>query len=185
MNIVSASIALCPGTKYNATTVRPTTLSSMGKWIIWNEYSAYRQSQVRKSTGSGVEWDGCSLIILSSYCVRVFSLILDSSVGLSASIQSAGDLVSETLVRILHSAEEDNLSPLDSKIACPCQSFEINNSKQILYKETLTGVALWSHQPTIPYRFFKLMSSVTSINQLWNGTMTPMVLFISYAAHHL
>ena len=30
--------------------------------------------------------------------VQVFSLILDSSVGLSAGIQSAGDLVSETLM---------------------------------------------------------------------------------------
>ena len=60
------------------------------------------------------------------------SLILDSSVGLSAGIQSAEDWVSETLwVRILHSAEEDNLSPFDSKIACLCQSIEINNGKYI------------------------------------------------------
>ena len=57
-----------------------------------------------------------------------FCLILDSSVGLSAGIQSAEDWVSETLwVRILHSAEEDNLSPGDSKITCLCQSIEINN----------------------------------------------------------
>ena len=57
-----------------------------------------------------------------------FSLILDSSVGLSAGIQSAGDWVSETLwVRILHSAEEDNLSFFDSKIVCLCQSIEIYN----------------------------------------------------------
>ena len=61
-----------------------------------------------------------------------FSLILDSSVGLSAGIQSAEDWVSETLwVRILHSAEEDNLSPFDSKIACLCQSIEINNNKYV------------------------------------------------------
>ena len=40
--------------------------------------------------------------------------------------------VSETLwVRILHSAEEDNLSPCDSKIACLCQSIEINNNKYV------------------------------------------------------
>ena len=64
--------------------------------------------------------------------VQVFCLILDSSVGLSAGIQSAGDWVSETLrVRILHSAEEDNLSPFDSKIACLCQSIEINNNKYV------------------------------------------------------
>ena len=59
-----------------------------------------------------------------------FCLILDSSVGLSAAIQSAGEKVSETLcVRILPSAEEDNLSPFDSNIACLCQSIEINNNK--------------------------------------------------------
>ena len=48
--------------------------------------------------GCGVEWDECSLIIGSGCRVKVLSLILDSSVGLSAGIQSAGDLVSETLM---------------------------------------------------------------------------------------
>ena len=66
-------------------------------------------------------------LLSSSFC-----LILDSSVGLSAGIQSAEDWVSETpWVRILHSAEEDNLSPFDSKIACLCQSIEINNNKYV------------------------------------------------------
>ena len=38
-----------------------------------------------------------------------------------------GELVSETSqLRILHSTEEDSLSPFDSKIACLCQSIEIN-----------------------------------------------------------
>ena len=61
-----------------------------------------------------------------------FSLILDSSVGLSAGIQSAGDSVPDTFwVRILHSAEEDNLSPFDLKIACLCQSIKINNNKHV------------------------------------------------------
>ena len=65
---------------------------------------------------------------------KFFSLILDSSVGLSAGIQSAEDWVSETLwVRILHSAEEDKLSPFDSKIACLCQSIEINNTYVCMY----------------------------------------------------
>ena len=40
----------------------------------------------------------CSLILGTGCRVQVFSLILDSSVGLSADIQSAGDLVSETLM---------------------------------------------------------------------------------------
>ena len=44
----------------------------------------------------GVKWAECSLIIGTGCRVQVFSLILDSSVGLSASIQSAGDLVSRT-----------------------------------------------------------------------------------------
>ena len=47
-------------------------------------------------------------------------------------IQSAGELVSETSqLRILHSAEEDNLSPFDSKIACLCQRVKINNNKHV------------------------------------------------------
>ena len=41
-----------------------------------------------------VKWAECSLIIGTGCRVQVFSLILDSSVGLSAGIQSAGDLVS-------------------------------------------------------------------------------------------
>ena len=45
-------------------------------------------------------------------------------------------VVSETLwVPILHSAEaeEDNLSSFDSKIACLCQSIEINNKYVCMY----------------------------------------------------
>ena len=61
---------------------------------INNNKYVYRQSQVRKSTDSGAKWAECSLIIGTSFRVQVFSLILDSSVGLSVSIQSAGDLVS-------------------------------------------------------------------------------------------
>ena len=61
---------------------------------INNNKYVYPQRQVRKSTESGVKWAECSLIIGTGCRVQVFSLILDSSVGLSASIQSAGDLVS-------------------------------------------------------------------------------------------
>ena len=61
---------------------------------INNNKYVYRQSQVRKSTDSGVKWAECSLIIGTGCRVQILSLILDSSVGLSASIQSAGDLVS-------------------------------------------------------------------------------------------
>ena len=64
---------------------------------INNNKHVYRQSQVQKSTDSRVKWAECSLIIGTGCPVKVCSLILDSSVGLSAGIQSAGDLVSETL----------------------------------------------------------------------------------------
>ena len=62
-----------------------------------NNKHVYRQSQVRMPNGCGVEWAECSLIIGTGCRVQVFSLILDSSVGLSVGIESAGDLVSETL----------------------------------------------------------------------------------------
>ena len=60
---------------------------------INNNKYVYRQSQVRKSTDNGVKWAECSLIIGTGCRVQAFSLIFDSSVRLSASIQSAGDLV--------------------------------------------------------------------------------------------
>ena len=103
--------------------------------IETNNKHVYRQSQVRKPNGSGVEWAECSLIIGMGCWVQVFTLILDSSVGLSAGIQSAGDSVPKTLVQILHSAEEDNLSPFDLKTACLCQSIEINNNKHVLCED--------------------------------------------------
>ena len=68
--------------------------SSECRLRINNNKYVYRQSQVRKSTDSGAKWAECSLIIGTGCRVQVFSLILDSSVGLSASIQYAGELVS-------------------------------------------------------------------------------------------
>ena len=58
---------------------------------INNNKHVYRQSQVRKSTDSEVKWAECSLIIGTDCRVQVFSLILDSSVGLSAGIPTAGE----------------------------------------------------------------------------------------------
>ena len=75
------------------------------------------------------------------------SLILNSSVGLSAGIQSAGDSVPVTLVRILHSAEDNNLSPFDSKIACLCHSTEINNNKNMYFQnDTGDRIASFNEQ---------------------------------------
>ena len=81
----------------------------------------------KKPNSSGVKLAECSLIIGTGCWIQVFGLILDSSVGLSAGIKSAGDSVPKTLVQILHSAEEDNWSPFDLKIVCLCQSIKINN----------------------------------------------------------
>ena len=55
---------------------------------------------------------GISELRRSSCSSLAWSLII----GLSAGNQPAGDSVPETLVQILHSAEEDNLFPIDSKI---------------------------------------------------------------------
>ena len=57
--------------------------------------------------------------------------------GLWVGIWFAGDLVSQTSqLWILHSAEEDNLSPFDSKITCLCQSIKISNNIH-MYKDLL------------------------------------------------
>ena len=56
-------------------------------------------------------------------------------------------------VRILHSAEEDNLFSFDSNIACLCQNIEINNSKHVyrqsqVRKPTGSGVE-WAESSLI------------------------------------
>ena len=95
---------------------------------INNNKHVYRQRQVRKPSGSGVKWAECLLIVGMGYWIQVFNLILNSSVGLSAGIQPARESVPETLVRILHPTEEDNLHPID----CLCQSIEFNNKHVVL-----------------------------------------------------
>ena len=61
----------------------------------------------------------------SSFCT-----ILDSSIGLSVDIQSAGELVSETLGSNPAFSTGRQLfdSHFDSNIACLCQSIKINNT---------------------------------------------------------
>ena len=97
---------------------------------INNNKYVYRQSQVRKPTGSGVGWAECSLIIGTGCRVLVF--LAWSSIAQSV-CQRAFSLLAiwclRPRVQILHSAEEDNLSPFDLNIACLCQSIEINNNK--------------------------------------------------------
>ena len=97
-----------------------------------NNKHVYRQSQVRKPTDSEVEWAECLLIIGTGYRVQVF--IAWSSIVHSVCQQAFSLLPNRCLrlwVRILHSAEEDHLSPFDSNIACLCQSIEITNNKHV------------------------------------------------------
>ena len=98
---------------------------------INNNKHVYRQSQVRKPTGSEVEWAECFLIIRTGCRVQVFSMILDSSVRLSAGIQSAGEWVSATLGSNPAFNRVRQLVPFDSNIACLCQSTEIYNNKHV------------------------------------------------------
>ena len=97
---------------------------------INNNKYVYRQSQVRKSTDSGVKWAECSLIMGTGCRVQVFlawSSIAQSVYQRAFSLLAIWCLGSR--VQILLSAEEHNLSPLDLNIACLCQSIEINNNK--------------------------------------------------------
>ena len=81
-------------------------------------------------SGSEVEWAEC-LLIIGTGC-RVF--LAWSSIAQSVCQQAFSLLANRCLrplVPILHSAEEDCLSPFDSNIACLCQSIEINNNKHV------------------------------------------------------
>ena len=100
-------------------------------FIITCHYAFYQNASAQPTVGS----NGLNARLSYGRAIefKFLSLILDSSVGLSAGIQSAGDPVPETLVRISNSAEQDNLSPFDSKIACLCQNIAINNKKHTLY----------------------------------------------------
>ena len=99
---------------FNSTTVWPLWDRSphwarqfIGFFVAYQR--VYRQSQVRKPIGSGVEWVEYLLIIGTGYWVQVFAW---SSMAHSVFQREFSLLaVPETLVRILHSAEEeDNLS---------------------------------------------------------------------------
>ena len=113
---------------------------------INNNKHVYRQSQVRMPNGCGVKWAECSLIIGTGCRVQVFlawSSIAQSVCQRAFSLLAIWCLGSR--FQILHSAEEDNLSPFDSNIACLCQSIEINNNKYVyrqsqVRKSTDSGV---------------------------------------------
>ena len=107
-------------------------------------------------------------MIIGTGCqVQVFSLILGSSVGLSASIQSAG-----------------HLCPFDLNIAYLCQSIEINNNKYVyrqsqVRKSTDSGVK-WAECSLIigtgcRVQVFSLISRLVSEHSIcwWFGVWDP------------
>ena len=83
-------------------------------------------------------------------------------------------------VRILHSAEEDNLSPFDSKIACLCQSIEINNNKHIYKMQVISilncnyflasfqGIKFCFDSKALIGREMNIMSKLINLNVLCN-----------------
>ena len=96
-----------------------------------NNNHVYRQSQVRTPIGSGVEWAECSLIIGTGYWVKVFAWSSMAQAVCQRAFSPLEIRFQIPWVRILHSVEKDNLCPFDLKIACLCQSVEINNNKQV------------------------------------------------------
>ena len=58
--------------------------------------------------------------------INVIALLI-----LHADIKVNSEKSQTSQLRILYSADEDNLGPFDSKIDCLCQSIKINNSKHV------------------------------------------------------
>ena len=138
-------------------------IQSAGDLLSWDHVSAclcqsieinnkhvYRRSQVRKPTGSGVEWAGCSLMIGTGCRIQflAWSSIAQSVCQRPFSLLKIWCL--RPWVRILHSAEEDNLSPFDSNIACLCQSIEFTTNINVMREACLHNN--WSFVP-IFWRF--------------------------------
>ena len=154
---------------------------------INNNKHVYRQSQVRKPTGSEVDWAECLLTIGTGCRVQVFAW---SSIAQSVCQQAFRLLANRCLrpwVRILHSAEEDNLSPFDSNITSLCQSIEINNNKHVcirvclfvcMYTHTcLCVIHCHTYEDRIPLRF----EYFSAFNPLMTRTMNENDLTLNYS----
>ena len=72
------------------------------------------------------EWAECSLIIGTGYRVQVFAWSLIAQSVCQQAFSLLAILCLRPWVRILHAAEEDNLSPFHSNITCLCQTIQIN-----------------------------------------------------------
>ena len=82
----------------------------------------------RANSGSGVKW-------------AYYRSGLSSSSLLYLSLDSSADLW--VALRILQSAEEDNVSAFDSKIACLCQSIGINMRRPVPLGFLINKFPLW------------------------------------------
>ena len=83
------------------------------------------------SYSSGIYVYPCAQSALSQCAasrIDPFHIITSPYVASAVSISSVTTL---RIVRILHSAEGDNFSPFDSKMACLCPSIDINNKKHV------------------------------------------------------
>ena len=131
---IPKSLACARASQFTATHTHTHTYIYMYIYIYLYIYIyIYRQSQVRKPTSCEFEWAACSLIIGTGYWVQVLAW----SSMVQSVCQWAFSLMKICFQRpwILHFAEEGNLSPGDSKIACLYQSTKINNNRHgdILY----------------------------------------------------
>ena len=75
-------------------------------------------------------------------------------------------------VRILHSAEEDKLSPFDSNIACLCQSIEISTI-YILYSEIT--ILVGTTDDVMPLRHFPHYCPWWRKSVVYSGDAPPVV----------
>ena len=78
-----------------------------------------------------VEWVECLLIIGTGYWVQGLAWFSVAQSVCQWALSPLEIWFPRPWFRILHSSEEDKLSPFDSKIACLCQSIEINSNKHV------------------------------------------------------
>ena len=110
---------------------------------INNNKHVYRQSQVRKPPGSGVEWAECSMII-GTVCQRAFSLLAIWCLRpprFESCIQQRKTTCLLSIRTSLACAKASKLTTtnmyvcmcmyFDSKFACLCQSIKINNNQPV------------------------------------------------------
>ena len=120
--------------------------------------SSFACSTIQETFGTYRRWHWTSTLLTVIYEIVIYST-------LSSAIHTANRCL-RPWVRILHSAEEDNLSPFDLNIVCLCQSIEINNNIQE-----------WFVQPGFPlsgpeYLVLTTRPLIRSVWVLWKSDVT-------------